>query len=136
VFYIFQLEFLVDFPDLFVVILYFIFKFGDLILFGLVHFGESIVFLGEEGNFFFILIDLAFHFVQLFFFSFKFELALFEFGLFFEVHLFEVFDHLFHFFFLDFEAVEEFFGLTGKVALGLFLHDFFDCFKFFGFTLV
>jgi hypothetical protein len=136
VFFAFQLEFLADLSNLFVAILNFIFKFGNLNLFRFVHFGESVVFLGEKGNFFFILIDLALHFVQLFFFSFKFKFALFEFGLLFEIHLFEVFYHFLHFFFLYFEAVEKFFGLTWKMALGLIWHDFLDSFKFFGFALV
>ncbi len=135
-FFAFQLEFLADLRNLLIAILNFIFKFVNLNLFRFVHFGESVVFLGEKGNFFFILIDLAFHFVQFFLFIFEFEFAFFEFGLLFEIHLFEIFDHFLHFFFLYFEAVEKFFGLTWKMALGLIWHDFLDSFKLFGFALV
>lgn len=54
-----------------------IFKFLDFgeSLFG--HFGEPIVFLGQEGDLLFVLVDLFLHVLKLLVFVFKFKLGLF-----------------------------------------------------------
>lgn len=67
---------------------------------------------------------------------FEFEPGFFELCFLFEVNLFETLNQLFHLFFFEFKAIEEFFGLSSQVGLRLFVHHTFDGFELVGLAFV